>query len=422
MHISLVVRNANSTYKEAVFEYIKIYKSTNNDYVLDKQISTSINYRDYANAYNLPVLYIEGDVGGMTKDDEVSLNYKYKDLSGACTMKWQGSSSLNYAKKNYTIKFDNPFEAKEGWGSQKKYCLKANYIDFSHCRNVVSAKLWAKVRKTRNNLPQKLIDSPNCGAVDGFPICLIINGEYKGIYTFNIPKDKWTFNMGDGLLEAAISCEGGAGGAFDKPPVLGTNFEVEYATDEDNVSWIQTSLTNIYNAFQNATRANFVETVGQYIDIDSLVDYINFIEAIHGVDNTAKNFLLITYDGVKWYMSAYDMDSSYGLYWDGKSFVSADARAWEETYFNGYNLYYKSMRYLKDAIKTRWEELTGGVISPAKVAVEMLNFAKDIPQPLHNEDLKIWKSSPSAGVSNVNQIVNHYKLHKEDIDKWWSEQ
>jgi hypothetical protein len=99
--------------------------------------------------YGLPVLYLMGVVSAMTKDNEVSLGYVYGDRNGTCKMKWQGSSSLSYPKKNYTIKFDNAFEAVEGWGEQKKYCLKANFIDHSHARNVVSAKLWGQIVKSR---------------------------------------------------------------------------------------------------------------------------------------------------------------------------------------------------------------------------------------------------------------------------------
>jgi len=102
---------------------------------------------DYS-AYSLPVLSFNGATGGMTKDNAVDLAYTYGDLNGTASVKWQGSSSLSYPKKNYTVKFDQAFEAAPGWGAQRKYCLKANYIDFSHCRNVVSAKLWGQSSRT----------------------------------------------------------------------------------------------------------------------------------------------------------------------------------------------------------------------------------------------------------------------------------
>ena len=73
----------------------------------------------------------------------------------------------------------------ESWGTQKKYCLKANYVDFSHCRNIVAAKLWGQAVRSRPTRNDKLYGLPNGGAIDGFPIMVAINGEYQGIYTFN---------------------------------------------------------------------------------------------------------------------------------------------------------------------------------------------------------------------------------------------
>ena len=90
-------------------------------------------------AYGLPIVYLTGDTTGMDKDNAVQMQYAYGDMSGECEVKWQGTSSLNYPKKNYTIKFDNAFEAVEGWGEQKKYCLKAYYIDYSHLRDRLGA-------------------------------------------------------------------------------------------------------------------------------------------------------------------------------------------------------------------------------------------------------------------------------------------
>jgi hypothetical protein len=105
-------------------------------------------------AYGLPILKLTGDTSAMTKDNAVDLQYVYGDRNGTASVKWQGNSSLFYPKKNYTIKFDTAFEAAAGWGEQKKYCLKANYIDHSHARNVVSAKLWGQVVKSRKAKPQ----------------------------------------------------------------------------------------------------------------------------------------------------------------------------------------------------------------------------------------------------------------------------
>lgn len=388
-------------------------------YKLSDLIRTDIDYKKYG----LPILYLNGDIGNMTKDDAVEMTYEYEGRTGTAEVKWQGSSSLTYPKKNYTVKFDNPFEAKAGWGEQKKYCMKANYIDFSHSRNVVSAKLWGQVLASRTNVPTELETAPNYGAIDGFPICIVINGTYTGLYTFNIPKDAWLFGMGSGTKEAIICAEGtSTGSGFSQNPVVGTDFEVEYATDEDDVTWIQTGLTNIYNAIQSATEDNFEEVVGQYLDIESLIDYIIFIDSINAIDNTIKNYLLATYDGIKWYMSVYDMDSSFGLYWNGKSFVNSHSVNNSTPLGNSNTLYLRAKQCLMSKIKARYKDLKSNYSRPlhkSNVTKQILDFTAGIPKAMFDEEVKIWTELPSTAISNANQMVHHYCERQEYLDIWF---
>lgn len=379
-------------------------------YTLDKNINVKNN--NIYKKYGLPVLYLEGNTDGISKDNKVNLNYLYNGRKGTCTLKWQGSSSLAYPKKNYTIKFDNPFEAKEGWGEQKKYCLKANYIDFSHARNVVSAKLWGQVVKSRTNVPTQLSSLVNGGAIDGFPICVVINGEYQGIYTFNIPKDDWMFGMGSLETEAIV----GAGNhgdvtKFKATPIFDeNNFEIEYAPDEDNTTWIENSITNLYNALQSATAENFDSSVGSLIDIDSVIDYFIFANLITGIDMTNKNYLLATFNGNKWFMSAYDLDSTYGLNWDASSFLSAKTTAINWWSYSSENKLMECIKnFKKEELKARYQVLRSNVLSEENIAVEFNNFIGLIPKALLDEEVKIWTGIKLTSVNSASQIIDHYR-------------
>ena len=130
---------------------------------------------------------------------------KTNEYHGYVDIKCQGTSSMSYPKKNFTIKlYTDKAKTKKlkvdfkGWGKQSKFVLKANWIDITHARNVVSARLWGDIVKTRPDyataLPELLRTSPNQGAVDGFPVLVYSNGVYQGRYTLNIPKDKWTIH------------------------------------------------------------------------------------------------------------------------------------------------------------------------------------------------------------------------------------
>lgn len=387
-----------------------------------------------ASAYNIPVLRLDGSIGCMTKETDVPLTYVYGDRAGNCTLKWQGNSSLQYEKKNYTIKFDTAFEAVPGWGEQKKYCLKANFVDFTQARNVCAAKLWGQVVATRNNVPEQLAAAPNYGAVDGFPIALYINDNYYGVYTFNIPKDKWTFNMGNGNTEGVVCAEGPIDTSkvqFKKSGIIvDTDYAVEYAPDEDDVQWIVDSLNtmidklNVYfddkgNIVSSMTAAD-MDTLETYIDWNSVIDYIIFICLTNGYDGITKNHILLTYNGTKWYFSAYDMDCTFGIHGSQGKVVSMSDELVQKTTINKLCSINRAMtlvrRHKKSELVNRYNELRAGVLSDDNVITTFTNFVCDIPKALYDQECLIWKTLPATSTSNVHQIVDFYKRKSALLD------
>ena len=367
--------------------------------------------------YNLPILYLNGNTTGISKDTKVTLNYIYNERKGTCTLKWQGASSIRYPKKNYTISFDSPFEAKNGWGSQKKYCLKANYIDFSHARNVVSAKLWGQMVKSRDTKNEKLYNLPNGGAIDGFPIMLVINDIYQGLYSFNIPKDKWMFGMGTGEKECIVSAEEHSNATLFAETItqLGPQFELEYAKDEVNTQWVIDSLNTLITTILNNDNANYKEEVGKYMDIDSAIDYYIYTCLISHTDGRAKNFLLHTFDGVKWAFTAYDMDTVFGNHFDGTAYYKADVSPTFTYYVVSkiMNLIYK---YDKERLKARYNKIRQTVFSEDNVSYMFYNYLVNIPKALFDEEVKIWNTLPGTQTNNINQILNNFRLRCELLD------
>lgn len=401
------INSAFSKSKKASEEIDKINKRIDNELAFP-----------YDN-YNLPILYLTGDTTGISKDNDVTLNYVYGDKTGTCTLKWQGSSSLSYPKKNYTIKFDNKFEAVEGWGEQKKYCLKANYIDYSHSRNVVAAKLWGQIVKSRTVKNDKLYNLPNGGAIDGFPVMVVINDVYQGLYTFNIPKDGWMFNMGDGEKECVVCAETHCKATQFKALCVGddSDFEFEYVPDEDDYQWAIDSLNNLIQTTILSTGADYKDTLEPFLDIDSAVDYFIFTCLMCGVDATDKNYLLGTFDGVKWFFSAYDLDTVFGNKWTGKGYYNVTASPTFKSYESLHRVMHLIYTYDKEKLKTRYAELRSTVLAENNVLDVMSNFMVNIPKALKDEEVKIWPNISGTDTNNLSQIMNFYKLRCEILDK-----
>lgn len=383
-------------------------------YLVEGAVGGNVADFEYSK-YGLPVLDLVGNTNGISKDDAVTLAYAYKDMTGSCTLKWQGSSSLMWEKKNYTIKFDNAFEAKEGWGEQKKYCLKANYIDFSHARNVVSAKLWGQMVASRSVVNENLSECPNYGAVDGFPVLVVINGVYQGIYTFNIPKDIWCYGNAMYVMSAEDHVEATRFKEIAKGD--GSDFEIEYIENEDNSQLAIDSLNTLISAVIGATGSNFESAIGNYLDIDSAIDYFIFACLICGIDITDKNYILSSYDGVKWLFNAYDLDSVFGNHYYGTSYYRASSSPTFQSYENMHRVMHLIYTYAPEKLKSRYKELREGVLSEENVLYTFSNFILGIPKACYDEEVKVWKGIAGTSTNNLSQIINYYRLRCLYLDK-----
>ena len=374
---------------------------------------------------DIPKVFFGGPLQQSKTEAVVPFRYisKTQDITGYAEIKAQGNSSMSYAKKNQTVKLfeDEACETKlkvnfKGWGKQNKHCYKANWIDLSHARNVVSARLWADVVKSRSNyaeLPQELRTSPNQGAVDGFPVKVYAAGVYQGRYTLNIPKDKWMANMDDDLDTHCILCgENYVSGCFRAAAnINGSDWSDEI---HDTVpASIKTRWNEVISFVMNATDEEFRANLGNYFYVDSLIDYYLFGLASCDLDGFGKNQIYMTYDGQRWIASAYDKDSTWGLYWNGSKFVATDyARTSYEDYVHtSGNLLYNRLEQLFWAeLQTRWAELKSGALSMTNIINRFERFTDIAPAELVAEDYASttgggkFTGIPSQSTNNIQQI------------------
>lgn len=384
--------------------------------------------------YGLPVLYLTGDTSpiAISKDNKVTLTYTYGERTGTCTLKGQGATSYKKAqalvnagkagKFNYTINFDTAFEAADGWGAQKKYCLKANWIDHSHSRNVVSAKLWGLIVKSRATANANLSGLVNGGAIDGFPIVIMLNNEFHGLYTFNIPKDGWMMGMVEDTTkqQALLGANDHLTATQFKGESAGNDadFELEFVSDEDNADWVTPSLNRLINACIDSWGGDLDTTVAQYLDWDSAIDYYIWIVVCKGTDMVDKNYLLSTFDGTKWHFSAYDMDSTYGLNWDGSGLTRAVSNVNFEECATTHRVYELIKRFKTNALKARYATLRANTLSETRICQYFENFAWAMPSPVLVEDVKLYPTILGSGVNGIDQICRWVRQRLEKCDEW----
>lgn len=436
-----------------------------------KHIGSGGSTFDYTKC-GLPVLYLEGDTTGMSKDkkDAKELKYTFGKYTGVCMVRWQGSSSVSrgYPKRNYTIEFDKNaagektketpgfeattiwaqddervvnFNPDKPWGVQKKYCAKANWIDPSGARNVVCARLWAAIVADRaaryGSVPEKLVNAPNYGAVDGFPIIIVINDEFTGLYTFNIPKEDWMFNMGEGEAEYVVACE--SNNSYKYPSCRWTahasfegeeDYAIEVIPDDVDESVLIGSFNAAIDAMVEAgkQKEGWEDAVADYFDVDAAIDYMIFVCCIGARDNTLKNILYGTYDGRKWFMSAYDLDTTFGANVHSKGWypVVNDRNQFAQAagMHSVFNFIYK---YSKGRLKARYAELRSTILSDENVWYMLNNFVSDIPRVIYNMDAERWCDKPDSTqykkpmqattTANVDNYMHYYRMHCAYLDK-----
>ena len=361
---------------------------------------------------NIPKVYLEGDINNMTtkKDErEVLLKYKSSDVNFEkyIKIKIQGTSSIAFEKKNYTINFykDNSYEQKEkvdvnfGWGEQSKYCLKANWIDKTHARNIVAARITAKVQEKYG----LFTDTPHNGTIDGFPVEMYINGKFLGLYTWNIPKDAWMWNMdeenpnhmvlgGDDWTNSTLLAVG-----VDNFSDAGWDVEVGTETQE-----ARDNFNRLINFINNSTNDEFIENFDSYLNKDASINYLILMQMMEAIDNGAKNMMMVTYDGNIWYPSLYDLDSTFGTNPSGVTYSSYET----DTVNINARLWNKMLICFPNEIADRYFELRQDILTKENILREFNSFIDEIPESTYKKESKRWGEIPGYGIDQIEEFLN----------------
>ena len=345
-----------------------------------------------SNDAEIPKLYLEGDISEMyEKPDVRSIAFEYQGgdyhINGFAEIKVQGSSSLKFEKKNYSIKFYQDSDHQEklkidlGWGAQSKYCLKANWIDKTHARNLVTAKLVSQVQQKY----QVLNNAPRNGAIDGFPVELYSNGEFLGLYTLNIPKDAWQFDMDNNNPEHIVIC----GERWDPSNVFWAEpdfqaWSVEVGEENDETLG---KIKQLFSFVMDSTDEEFQADFEKHLDLDAALNYYILLDFAYLPDNFGKNMLLVTYDGVKWYPCLYDMDTSWGTNWRGDSIYDYENER-VSLWIN--RLFYRMEDCFGEELTERYFDLREDILTKEHVMAMFNDFRAMIPEDTFEKEQIRW--------------------------------
>ena len=199
------------------------------------------------------------------------------------------------------------------------------------------------------------------------------------------------------------------------------NFNTPWDGSEDyfsveigkNSAELVSSLNAIFSSIDN----NNPTVLEQSLDIKSAIDYFIFQEIILGTDGLAKNMLLATYDMTKWYLSAYDMDSTFDLDWNGKILEYYDSDMPDDPYNNYYSslLQYIWSNY-HAAYLERYIELRKSVLSCSSIIEEFEKYIGIFGEDIYIQDTAIYPDIPSVVDNTLTSLRRFVRKRLKYLD------
>ena len=324
----------------------------------------------------LPVMIITGNIPAIenTTDKKLQIvaDIQYTNLQDPtrsfvmknAIMTGQGTSSMTYPKKNYriytkksdqTVVYDYEgnviqnklYSFKEGAQPVSCWCLKTDFAESSGTHNTGVARMWNDVIKNTqvsgnyvlrttaqataiaNNYPYDVRTT-----IDGFPIVafyhLTEEDDLIFLGKFNFNNDKSTesvFGFCDipNFDDTHVQCfefldSGNPLALFQTVEGFDSNWseawESRYPdTKTPNLTPLKTLATWITSTMNDLQK--WIDEKSQHFDLYKLASYYVYLMRFGAVDQTVKNSMITTEDGVHWFFILYDNDTIMGVRNDG---------------------------------------------------------------------------------------------------------
>ena len=484
---SIRIYNRPLDHEEVLQNYIADY-----DDLMDQKAIYDKNYVTVDQ--DLPTLnFYDTDIGKcdlMTKDTKQWIKLVYTspnkdlfgdsfELMGQC--QWQGTSSLAYPTKNYKFKlYDwarnadgdiieesmnntdtykkvklNMYPADKNGYPENVFCLKADYMDSSHCRNTGTARLVNDFLFDGYNNPAKQIDPLTRDTINGFPCNLYINGKWMGVFNFNHDK-ACTKTLGLETIPDTVRWEIKANsdtsaGAFFKTwtnieecyEAILADFEIVYDEDAFVDKTGEYDVTKYYDelGFEHngpvigsyydyailslARFVNFVATADEETWKANSDNYFNRVQACRYylntmtlglIDNFAKNCIINMYGDDIWWFSFYDLDSSLGLDNTGYNKFESNIEPSQPGIYNcsTSNMWVKLNDWNQDDLFNQFNIIREGKYTYENICKYLIEKQIDvIPQILYNKDM--YTKYISQGRQYLHMLHGNNKDH---LKRW----
>ncbi len=356
---------------------------------------------------DIPKIYLTGDISEMNdKKDKRKTEFRYENgdkiFGSYAKLRIQGSYSLGFEKKNYLINFyeDDTYMNKKnidlGWGGYNKYVLKANWVDKTHAKNIVTSNIAADI----NSRYGLFASTPNYGETDGYPVEVYVNNDFFGLYTLNIPKSDWMFSMEEeNSKNILFSSDAWAeSNLFMAKIGFDENWDFEIGNDE---GYAVAQLNKVMDFVINSSDEEFRKNLNAYFNLDSLLNYYVLVEFAELSDNFGKNILVGTYDGIRWFLALYDLDLSWGASWLGGTLDYQASSGIER------NLLFKRLEEnFPNELADRYFALRKTILTKENIMSKFRDFESKIPQESLEKDIEKWGEALGLDIDQIEEFLD----------------
>lgn len=367
----------------------------------------------------------------------------------------QGNYSLKFPKKNFVCDFcDETWDEEEGadfkignWVKQSSFHFKAFYTDFLRGIGEVGYKVYAGVVADRRPYWERVgyyEESKGRCFPDGFPCAVYLNGDFYGLFAWQLKKSRKNMNMKDDVAEH-IHLDGtldnqsifrgtirwssfevrNPKGLYDKngnkyngdsPTELMDETSKYYNEETDNpnitaakemtskvkkqilaMSIYWSELNNMEK--QGASTKEMRAEIEKRYEIESMLDYCVFHYFSANIDGSLKNWQWFTYDGKKWMVTPYDLDQTFGINLYG---AVRPATLGMDNLTSG--PFYWIHKYYQEDLRERYKELRDRGVFDAEFICRIIDdWYERVGEEYYTMEKNQWPNSPCYRDAVCNQ-------------------
>lgn len=395
-----------------------------------------------------------------TKQDDIEAEIEYNDKDGNYFSKLvilnaQGSSSMNYYVKNMAIDINDGSEIKFGdFPTQDSFHLKKYYIDAFRGQCIVGYWLMEQVYKSRplgqqypyeysysnesttdglGDVKKDFFTGAKCHP-DGFPINItwISNDGTEtdmGIYTWNLKKSKEVYYANKKkaeniILDGEIATDTLFGGTINwssfeirNPKSLidinGNKYDGDNPTElsdtDPNSKKVKDYLVSLSKSFSELNASKTKDVFEKHFLVNPFIDYCLVSDILFHIDGFRKNWIWLTYNGMQFTPSLYDVDSIFGSHYAG-IFIYKNSDTAKGIPYNTFpcNVLYE---LYKEEIENRYKYLRdSGVFTEENILNLLTRWTNTVGYDNYKKEYGLFAETPSYRRSTLNsdywEVVN----------------